>query len=221
MTTVKDNPWSCTLVTRFNAAYLSKATESNGRVITIFHSLSKFPPYNALQNYFIPLTWLLCKKMERNLEWNGGRSREGEGCDWYKCGWLHELSLCSLGDSSASERAPRMASAHWLSSEGSGKSGSGNKTVTFPSTTSAQASQSLRISGSQCGDTWQHGRGQLRLAQCVPVPSNWLFTTSTAHSWWWVQPCLPEKSCSHCIREWPLTSKHFVGNLQERSTYRK
>lgn len=101
----------------------------------------------------------------------GGRFREREGCDWYKCGWLHELSLCSLGDASASERAPRMASAHWLSSEGSGKSGSGNKTVTFPGTTSAQASQSLRISGSQCGDTWQHGRGQLRLAQCVPVPS--------------------------------------------------
>lgn len=110
------------------------------------------------------------QKMERNLEWNGGRFREREGCDWYKCGWLHELSLCSLGDASASERAPRMASAHWLSSEGSGKSGSGNKTVTFPGTTSAQASQSLRISGSQCGDTWQHGRGQLRLAQCVLSP---------------------------------------------------
>lgn len=109
------------------------------------------------------------QKVERNLEWKGGRFREGEGCDR-----LHELSLCSLGDASFSQRESSKdgLGSLTLSSEGLGKSGSGNKTVTFPSTTPAQASQSLRISGSQCGDTRQHGRGQLRLTQWVPVPSH-------------------------------------------------
>lgn len=59
----------------------------------------------------------------------------GEGCDWYKCSRLCELSLCSLGEAPATERAPRMASAHWLSSEGLEKKNLGQETRQEPSPT--------------------------------------------------------------------------------------
>lgn len=95
------------------------------------------------------------KEKKRTLEWKGGGGWEKEkaatainvvGCMNCPC-------VRSLGDTPASERAPRMALAHWLSSEGLEKSGSGNKTVTFPDTARHRDQEPSRTSGSGRGDT--------------------------------------------------------------------
>lgn len=96
------------------------------------------------------------KKRKEPLSGKGG----GRGWEKEKAATAINVAGCmncpcvrSLGDTPASERAPRMALAHWLSSEGLEKSGSGNKTVTFPDTARHRDHEPSRTSGSGRGDT--------------------------------------------------------------------
>lgn len=103
------------------------------------------------------------KGKKRNLEWKGAG---GGGREWEKekaatainiAGCMNCPCVRSLGDTPASERAPRMALAHWLSAEGLEKSGSGNKTSNLSQHSPTRESRSLRTSGSRRGDTQRPG----------------------------------------------------------------
>lgn len=87
----------------------------------------------------------------------GGWEKEKAATAVNIAGCMNCPCVRSLGDTPASERAPRMALAHWLSAEGLEKSGSGNKTSNLSQHSPTQESWSLGTSGSGRGDTQRPG----------------------------------------------------------------
>lgn len=100
------------------------------------------------------------KKQREKKPWverGGGGEKEKVATAINVADCMNRPSVRSLGDTPVSERAPRMALAHWLSSEGLEKSGSGNKTVTFPDTARHRDHEPSRTSGSGRGYTQRPG----------------------------------------------------------------
>lgn len=153
------------------------------------------------------------KKRKETLSGKGGGwEKEKAATATNVAGCMNCPCVRSVGDTLASERAPRMALAHWLSSEGLEKSGSGNKTSNLSQHWPTQGSRSLRTSGSGRGDTQRPGSLWGSPWKCLsPCMAVQLFTPSRLILVGRYNPVFLKSLLKNDIWKWPLTCKHFYG----------